>query len=137
MIYDVEKAVIDYFKTRMDDLVGKGGVTIGVYRRKFPDSAAAVGVTVYCELREAHDDVPELEPCAIRITTRHPATKEAFELIKNADGLLDKVVHLNMNDDVELCVSNRNAGPDRLPVEDDLSYFSALYNITFRSREND
>lgn len=137
MIFDVEKAVMDYFTDNMEKLTGSGTATVGVYRRRFPDNADAVGISVFAEIPGKHDCF-DLFPVAVRINARHQKAKDAFRLIQNVDNELDNRHHLNLNDDVELCNSNRNAGPERFEgMEDELSYFSCLYETIMRTREND
>lgn len=137
MIFDAEKAFMDYFKNNMEELTGSGNVTVGVYRPRFPDNATASGISIFAEIPGKHDCF-DLFPVAIRINARHQNTGEAFRLIQNVDNILDDRHHLNLNDDVELCNSNRNAGPDKIEgVEDNLAYFSCLYEMILRTREND
>ena len=137
MIFDAEKAVMDYFNDNMELLTGSGNQKIGVYRRRFPDNASASGISVFAEIPARHDCF-DLFPVAIRITARHQNAGGAFEIIKNVDNVLDDRHHLNLNDDVELCNCNRNAGPERFDGEEDnLKYYTCLYETIMRTREND
>ena len=137
MLFDVEKAVMDYITENMDKLVGSGNVTVGVYRRKFPDNAKAVGVTVFSEL-PGNMNIRGLFPTAIRYTTRHINTKDAWTMMVNLDKMFDDVSHMDLTDTVELCLSNRNAGPDRFEGENDgLHYFTSLFSSIFRYRGDD
>jgi hypothetical protein len=138
MIIDVEDAFINYFTTNMVSLVGHGNGTVGLYRTKFPDDGWNEGVAFHAELRESHGSVYEIEKIALRVKVRTTDKQHTFILMQNADDLLDRYVHKNLDSNVEMCLAKRNSGPDFFPGENDgFQYGIALYSITVRWRGND
>ena len=138
MIIDAEDAFMNYFTTNMVSIVGHGNDSIGIYRGKFPDDAWNEGVAVFVELREAHESVYELEGIGLRIMVRTKDKKHTFYLAKNVDDLIDRFVHKNLDDNVELCLARRNSGPNFFPGDNDgFQYGITLYTITVRYRGND
>ncbi len=138
MILDVEKAFVDYLVTNMNSVVGHGNSSVTIFRRKFPDDTKSEGVTIFAELREAHESIDELELIGIRITTRAHKEYKAFRLIQNVDSILDKYVEKNLNDSYQLMTCNRNAGPNAFSgFNDNLYYETAFYQIKVRYRGND
>jgi len=138
VIIDAEKAFIIYFQDNTVTVTGYGNAIIPVYRKTFPDDAATVAIAVYVELREGHESVNELEPIGLRIMVRADAGESSFVLMQNVDSLLDRVVHKNLSDDVELCICRRNSGPTPFKGEHDNRYYNTtLYTATVRYRGND
>jgi hypothetical protein len=135
MILDAEGAVIDYLTEHMSEVVGNGNFTVEFLRYKFSDDSPDIAVRVYAELPDNDRDVPELFPVGMRITTRAPEAQQAFNLIQNIDLLLDKMTRINLNDNIQLMLSDRNAGPDRYDgPNNDMVYYTALYSMILRQR---
>jgi hypothetical protein len=141
MIFDVEKAFIDYLEENNHLIVGNGNATVPIHRESFPDDALPIGISVYAELRESHRDVPELEICNVRFLTRHLNAEAAFIMMQNLDLTFDKAVRLRLNSTLELALCNRNSGPSsfndsvnitRNPMQGFLYYQVALYGCIFR-----
>ena len=138
MIIDVEKAFIDYFTDRMSLIVGNGNGEVGLYRNRFPDDSNKEGICFFAELKESWKDVYDFEDCGIRVICRTTNKEHTFWVTQNIDDVLDGVFDLNLNDDVQLRMSHRNAGPDFFEGDNDnFDYGTALYSITVRNRIND
>lgn len=138
MVIDVEDAFMTYFTDNMVDVVGHGNNSIGIYREKFPDDAGNEGIAVFAELRESHESVYELEKVGLRIMIRTEDKKHTFYLAQNVDDLIDRIVHRNLDSNVELCLAKRNSGPNFFPgANDNFHYGTTLYSATVRWRGND
>ena len=130
-LFDTTEAVVAYFKANMETLVGKGGVEIGVYRDIFPSDADSTGVSVFEEVsgEPKYDGIMDV---GVRINVRAPGKKDSYNLIRNVDLLLNMMVRKALTDDVELVLCTRNSGPSWFPGQDELHYYTALYESTMR-----
>ena len=143
-----EKALQDFIETQMNYVVGHGNSEIPVFIAGFQDMQKIkrngvvmrtnVAINVAIELREGHESVSDLEPLAFRTTVRHPLKIESLKLARNLDYQFDRVVTKNLNDDIQMMICRRNAGPEWFMGDTDkLHYYTMLYTSVFRNRGND
>ena len=142
-LFDTTQAVMDYLNTNMVSLVGKGGITLGIYKDYFPQENKKVvnltgsktsrtSISVSSELSGSLEYMDIID-VGIRLIVRAEKKKDAWLLMVNADKLLNLMVRKSLNSEVQLVLCKRNSGPSQFPGFDDgLDYYSALYSCTMR-----
>lgn len=135
MIIDAELAVMTYLEANGAILAGGEDTTVAVTRREFHDDTSAAAVAVSVESGRG-DEIPELNPVALRIVVRAPRGRDAFALMRNVDGLMDRQVRKLFAPGVECLGCTRNTAPQPLPGDNNrLAHYTCLYDLLLRRRD--
>jgi len=133
-MFDVTGAVIDYFNDNMATLIGSGNYDVTVYRDTFSDISKPEAISAFNELEES-TEYDGIIISDLRINARSRKKQTAYNLMVNADFLLNLMVRKMLNDTIELVLCKRNSGPSWFRGEDNFHYYTALYGTTMRNTD--